>query len=82
MEPWQWASTTPRPLEQLKAYRALLSALEEQLADSDDWFAGALVWLYEAGDPAPGEKDAGFSPGGKPAERLLSKTWQRRLSGL
>jgi hypothetical protein len=73
VEPWQWDPGPPRPLEQLKAYRALLDELE---AARGDWLAGSFAWLYEAGRPEPGERDGGFSPGGKPAEALLERWWR------
>lgn len=78
IEPWQWEPGAARPLEQLHAYRALLAELE---AARGDWLAGSFVWLYEAGRPAPGPTDAGFSPGGKPVEALLERWWRGLDSG-
>jgi hypothetical protein len=74
VEPWQWQGGRARPIAQQRALGALLGALELHDADSG-WLAGSFVWLYEAATPAPGRGDSGFSPGGKPAERLLEEWW-------
>lgn len=78
VEPWQWRGGAARPEAQQRAHAALLGELTRQTPTGETtWLAGSFVWLYEAAGPAPGVSDAGFSPGGKPAEALLEAWWSR-----
>lgn len=77
VEPWQWKTGPSRPDAQRRAHAALLGQLELQTKGSE-WLAGSFVWLYEASEPRPGSADSGFSPGGKPAEAVLTTWWRGR----
>ncbi|MEM7243796.1 MAG: hypothetical protein AAF533_00555 [Acidobacteriota bacterium] len=77
VEPWQWDIGKADPEAQRRAHLAWLRALEGTEGRPTAWLFGSFCWLYEAGRPTPGPKDGGFSPGGKPAEGVLSEVWRR-----
>jgi len=66
--PWRWDDApAPDPAEQAACYAGTLSAL-----DDAPWLAGLYWWGVEPTAPAD---PAGYSPLGKPAERVLAEAY-------
>jgi hypothetical protein len=82
-EPWKWPSrgetTQPDTTLQRQLYEVFFTSFWEE-----DWFAGALVWKW-AIRPEDRRRQwmgrdgtsIGFSPEGKPAERIIAEWFQR-----
>lgn len=76
-EPWVWRVQGEfDPEAQLRAYRAMFSALE-----GESWLGGMHIWKWFAG-AAEGERPRrrrhdGFSPQGLPAEALILETFRK-----
>jgi hypothetical protein len=71
--PWDWQKSGPVDLDvQANAYEAGLRAVQGQ-----DWLRGMYWWQWSP-DPADGgSSDTGYSPHGKPAEKILT-SWYKR----
>jgi hypothetical protein len=71
--PWDWQRNGPVDLEvQANAYEAALRAVQGEA------FLRGMYWWQWSPDPAEGgSDDKGYSPHGKPAEKIL-KSWFRR----
>jgi len=76
--PWNWERQGPVDLEvQANAYQAGL-----QNASGWDWLQGMFWWAWSP-DPADGgAADTGYSPRGKPAERILTAYYQDNVRWL
>lgn len=65
-EPWTWGDgAPPDPDVQGRLYEAAALALRDL-----PWLEGVFVWAWDV-RPSGGPGDAGFTPRGKPAERVL-----------
>jgi hypothetical protein len=75
VKPWVWpsrrgdAGETPDPAAQARAYEAFFRVFWKE-----PWVAGAYVWKWFPGEGTPREEanGTGFSPRGKPAERVMA----------
>lgn len=81
VEPWLWPDAMSQVVidenEQARATAALLEAFLPE-----PWFAGFFVWRYYASLDDISQEDAwGFSPHGKPAERVLEYVFHKRWGG-
>jgi len=71
-QPADWQREGPVDLQvQARAYSAALTVVAHR-----GWIRGLYWWQWEPDPAAGGEKDTGFSPHGKPAEKIL-RTWYR-----
>ncbi len=67
-DPWNWQKEGPVDLEvQANAYQAGLQALLGR-----GWIQGVYWWQWMPDPENGGPKDTGYSPHGKPAERVLA----------
>ncbi|HEY2956008.1 MAG TPA: hypothetical protein VGK89_12250 [Candidatus Eisenbacteria bacterium] len=76
VRPWEEPGGLPDLETQRACYEAVVRALEPC-----DWVAGALWWKWFSSDDRGGERDASFTPRGKPAERVLERAlreWEER----
>ncbi|MCY3738829.1 MAG: hypothetical protein OXG13_20685 [Gemmatimonadaceae bacterium] len=74
LRPWEWTRRPEPDLsmeEQALCYQAVLEAFWPR-----PWFHGMYWWKWHS-DLRGGEEQGGFTPHGKPAERVLTEWYQR-----
>ena len=73
--PWDWQRRGRVDLAlQARWYAAALKELGRR-----SWLVGAFWWAWSPDPPDGGSKDAGYTPHGKPAERILRAWYGRSL---
>jgi hypothetical protein len=73
LRPYEWKLEQPPALaQQALLYRAALEAFWRE-----PWFAGFYWWLWDTRPPADSERDASFTPQGKPAWAVLREFYRR-----
>lgn len=76
--PWEWPDETKRTVVDVAAQAAAYRTLLAPLLDEPD-FVGFFVWrLYSDPDDTSQEPPWGFSPRGKPAERVIRDAFSAR----
>ena len=70
--PWEWmhGDSTPSMEEQARCYQVVLEAFWQR-----PWFHGMYWWKWHSDHQLPHE--VGFTPQGKPAERVIAEWYQR-----
>lgn len=77
MRPWDWASHGELDLsEQALCYQSVIRAFGEK-----SWFHGIYWWNWEPDISLGGPTDRGYTPFGKPAERVLKEWYCREDMG-
>jgi hypothetical protein len=81
VEPWVWPDVmTQVVIDENEQARSLAALFEAFLPER--WFTGFFVWRYYASLDDISQEDAwGFSPHGKPAERVLEYVFHQRWGG-
>ncbi len=75
LRPWEWTrgqEATVSMEEQARCYQAVLEAFWER-----PWFHGMYWWKWHSDPRRGGEANGGFTPVGKPAEKVLLQWYQR-----
>ncbi len=71
--PWDWQRTGPVDLEvQANAYEAAFGAVQ-----GEDWLRGMYWWQWSPDPDEGGTGDTGYTPHGKPAEKVLTARYKR-----
>ncbi|MEN3010563.1 MAG: hypothetical protein ABDI20_06270 [Candidatus Bipolaricaulaceae bacterium] len=75
-EPWNWTARAPyNPEAQANCFEAVFLALQGK-----PWFAGVFFWNWLPDPNAGGAGDLDYTPQNKPAEAVLARFFQGRLS--